>query len=143
MERRVRALHAHSLLVDAQRRMAATGDGAVADLADALQRRGGLRLAAHPGADARVRRRRGSAAGTGRGLSGADAVPRQEHSEWKWPSAFDSRARTRAASGGAGESGAAVGRVSHRYPADRQPESITRCRLPPLTIARFSATRAG
>ena len=58
----VRDLHAHPLLVDAQRRLAAAGDGAGPDRPDALRRPCRLRLGAHPGADARLRRRRGHAA---------------------------------------------------------------------------------
>ena len=76
----VRDLHAHPLLVDAQRRLAAAGDGAGADRPDALRRSGRLRLGAHPGADARLRRRRGHAARPGRALPGADEVPRQDAS---------------------------------------------------------------
>ena len=68
----VRDLHAHPLLVDAQRRLAAPGDGAGPDRPDALRRPGRLRLGAHPGADAGVRRRRGHAARPGQELPGPD-----------------------------------------------------------------------
>ena len=85
VERGVRDVHAHPLLVDAQRRLAAAGDGAGADRPDALRRPGRLRLGAHPGADAGVRRRRGHAARPGDEIPGADEVPRQEHPQRQRP----------------------------------------------------------
>ena len=80
MECGVRDLHPDPLLVDAQRRLAEAGDGAGPDRPDALRRPCRLRLGAHSGADARVRRRRGHAARSGRAVPGTDAVPRQDRS---------------------------------------------------------------
>ena len=99
----VRDLHAHPLRVDAQRRLAAAGDGADADRPGAVSRSGRRRLGAHQGADAGVRRRRRQPAGIGRGVQGADEVRRRHHPERQRPAAPASRPRPRAAHGSAGQ----------------------------------------
>ena len=91
VERRLRGLHPHPLLVDAQLGLAAAGHGAVTHQPDALPRPGGPRLAAHPCADAGLRRGGRPAAGTRRGVPGADEGARRDGSEREWPAASDSR----------------------------------------------------
>src|SRR5690606_23745190 len=82
--------------------------------ADAVCGPGRLRLGAHSGADARVRRRRGHAARSGKELPGPDGISGQERPQRQRPCAADPGARPRAAPRGAREGGAAPGGVSQR-----------------------------
>ena len=129
----IRALHAHPLCMDAERRLAATRDGADLDQSGAVCRSGRRRLGTHQSADARVRRRGRQPARFASAVPGTDEVCHRHDPQRQRATPPASRARPCSAHGSTRQNISAARGVPER----RRPLTARHVMRPPLTRRRF------